>query len=317
MPQSALENLYSFVNKADTVNVLMVADKEHAGSGAPPFEVQRLDMSKGLAEKFRDTVSNGIAARAENRLAIPYTTGRKLDRHEIFYVKLEDNSDMSSTLDYVESTPSAKVFEKKEDFGQRMAFYCIVFEGKNGKRAAFYRKHSSKNELSSNLVALIVEKNHFDRLKQRAYLFDNKTDFFTWGGYLFVKGAYNFRLIFKRFEKLQDEAKNNVDKIKQVVPIENGDEFLKACQSQPQMASKAARVASQPYLDDVTMDDIEKTIDEFDLDINIIKKNGEKKLAFEKDVSRRWIILKLLDDDFLGSIMTDLKYDTNSKSLRE
>ena len=32
------------------------------------------------------------------------------------------------------------------------------------------------------------------------------------------------------------------------------------------------------------------------------------------DHQKRWLILKLLDDDFLASVMTNQKYEVNSKS---
>ena len=35
---------------------------------------------------------------------------------------------------------------------------------------------------------------------------------------------------------------------------------------------------------------------------------------FNANPNDRWLILKLLDDDFLGSIMTNQKYEVNSKS---
>jgi hypothetical protein len=43
---------------------------------------------------------------------------------------------------------------------------------------------------------------------------------------------------------------------------------------------------------------------------------GERpgKLLFEGSLARRWLILKLLDDDYLGSTMTHEKYEVNSKS---
>lgn len=82
------------------------------------------------------------------------------------------------------------------------------------------------------------------------------------------------------------------------------------------MISKVARVANQPYLNEITMEDINKTINEFDLKVDTTNENGVEKLIFEKDVRKRWIILKLLDDDYLGSVLTDRKYESNSKSVR-
>jgi len=190
-----------------------------------------------------------------------------------------------------------------------------VFKDTDGTRAAFHRKHAPKNQLSRGFVARLVD-NQFEALESQSYLFDDKVDFFTWDDYLFIRGAYHFRLIFKHFEQLQREVATNVHRVISFVPIQNEDEFLEACRNQPQMVSKVARVADQPYLNEITMDAIKETIDEFDLDIETSMVNGTEKLVFEKDVDKRWIILKLLDDDYLGSVLTDRKYESNSKSVR-
>ena len=48
--------------------------------------------------------------------------------------------------------------------------------------------------------------------------------------------------------------------------------------------------------------------------MQIVNENGQEKLLFEANPNKRWLILKLLDDDYLGSIMTNEKYEVNSKS---
>ena len=75
-----------------------------------------------------------------------------------------------------------------------------------------------------------------------------------------------------------------------------------------------AQIARKPYLGRVTMQDIRRTIDEFHIDVQIVQENGHDKLLFEGSPTKRWLILKLLDDDYLGSTMTHEKYEVNSKS---
>ena len=80
------------------------------------------------------------------------------------------------------------------------------------------------------------------------------------------------------------------------------------------MLSKLAQIARKPYLGRVTMQDMRRTIDEFHLGVQIVQENGQEKLLFEGSLAKRWLILKLLDDDYLGSTMTHEKYEVNSKS---
>ncbi len=42
---------------------------------------------------------------------------------------------------------------------------------------------------------------------------------------------------------------------------------------------------------------------------------GQKDLVFHSDVQRRWRILKLLDDDYVQSLVTDLPYESKKQSL--
>jgi len=312
MPHDVLKRLHAFVDNADTVNVLMVA--ESGDDGEIDFEVQRLDMSQQLAERFREIVlENATNSVGENRV-VPYSTGYKLDRQELFYIDLDEDPSTADTMNFIESVTDPAMFTKEESFTERLAFYSIVFKDTDGTRAAFHRRHAPKNQLSRGLIAKLVD-NQFEELEPQSYLFDDKVDFFTWDGYLFIRGAYHFRLIFKHFQQLQKEVTSNVRKVAASVPIHNQEEFLEACRNQPQMVSKVARVANQPYLDEITMDAIKETIDEFDLDIETRSVDGTEKLVFEKNVEKRWIILKMLDDDYLGSVLTNRKYESNSKSV--
>lgn len=181
MPQDALQYLQGFVVEADTVNVLMVADSKSREDDEISFDVQRLDMSQGLADRFREIVLENAINGVEENLLIPYSTGRKLDRHELFYVDLDDESDTAETLDFIESVTEPEVFTKEEDFTRRMAFYSIVFEDMDGTRAAFHRKHAPKNQLARGILTRMIEKNQFDKLDSQVYLFDEKVDFFHVG----------------------------------------------------------------------------------------------------------------------------------------
>ena len=76
------------------------------------------------------------------------------------------------------------------------------------------------------------------------------------------------------------------------------------------MLSKLAQIAKKPYLASVTMNDIKRTIKDFALQIEV---TPDDELVFDPSPSKRWLILKLLGDDYLGSTMTKLKYASNSK----
>ena len=59
------------------------------------------------------------------------------------------------------------------------------------------------------------------------------------------------------------------------------------------------------------MDDLRRTIDHYGLDIQVINEEGVEKLLYLD--TDRWGLLKLLDDDYLDSVMTKGRYLVNSK----
>jgi SH3-like domain-containing protein len=66
-------------------------------------------------------------------------------------------------------------------------------------------------------------------------------------------------------------------------------------------------LALQPHLAQIGMLDIRRAIDEHGLPVDVVQNNGQEMLVFDPDPSRRWILLKLLADDYLNSVMTHLK----------
>jgi hypothetical protein len=93
-------------------------------------------------------------------------------------------------------------------------------------------------------------------------------------------------------------------------------EFRAACTTQIRFMTKLAVIASKPYLAQIGMVDIRRAIDEHGLPVEVVQNNGQEMLVFDPDPSRRWILLKLLDDDYLNSVMTHLRYEVNSKIAR-
>jgi hypothetical protein len=122
--------------------------------------------------------------------------------------------------------------------------------------------------------------------------------------------------MFHYVEQLQARAQQTVDALLQRVPISNADEFRAACTSQIRFMIKLGVIATKPYLAQIGMVDIRRAIDEHGLPVEIVQNGGQEMLVFDPDPSRRWILLKLLDDDYLNSVMTHLRYEVNSKIAR-
>jgi len=308
-PDQALRTLAQALTANPAVNVVVAAEPEE------DVVIQRLNLRQDLAAEFLSAAQDSVSLPDGNVTLRAYDPGYKPEPHEISYIDLEQNEAIAEQIREFSQVQQAEFFREDDEIVDHLRFYAIVVSPTARRRAVFLRTYSPKKELTRRAgFAALFSHGHYDKVDTKIFLFDRQIDCFAWDGYLFIHNVSAFQRIFKYFEELRAKADETVTAILAQVPLSNADEFRAACTGQMQMMSKLAQIARKPYLGRVTMDDIRRTINEFGLDVQIVTEDGQERLLFEVTPAKRWLILKLLDDDFLGSIMTDEKYEVNSKS---
>ncbi|MCU1224678.1 MAG: hypothetical protein JWQ42_2771 [Edaphobacter sp.] len=307
--EQALESLVAVFAADVSTNVLLVAEQND------DTVIQRLNLDDTLAVDFRSVAQEACSYILGNLRLRPYDPGYKPDSDELSYIDLEDHEELAEQILQLARVQQAELFNEDEEIIDTLRFYSIVVSPSPRRHGIFMRTYSPKKELTRKSgFAAILGGGHYNKVETKIFLFDWKIDCFAWGGFLFIHNVAAFQRIFKYFDELRAKAQETMDTILAQIPVSNADEFRNACTGQIQMISKLAQISRKPYLNAVTMADIRRTIDEFELDIQIVDVDGQEQLVFETAPSKRWLILKLLDDTYLGSVMTTLKYEVNSKS---
>jgi hypothetical protein len=276
-----------------------------------------LSMTTALTNQFRHIVTvhlETLRAGFQNGDALlrPYDAGYKPDGHEIEWIKSDGMQEISDSLECVpDPVINAPAFTGEDAFIAGLHFYVIVL-GDGKDRTLFFRKYDPKKELSrSKWFGALLRNGTYDRISQTAFLFDDQIDCMARSGYLFSTHRYDFQQIFGFFAKIREKAEECIGKIAERVPIADFETFKESCSSHLHKLAKLVNIAAKPYLATVTMKDLKKTIKQFNLGVKVVKEDGVEKLKF--DPADRWIILKLLDDDYLGSVMTKIQFEVNSK----
>jgi hypothetical protein len=280
--------------------------------------IEQLQLTDELTEEFRNAAKNAIQKYSRmgdgGELNLrPYDAGSKPDAHEVEFLDLAEHESVEKQVDSLASLAQIPVFKVDEAFVSGLRFYAIIFQCRKGKALYFFRNYTPKKELSrSSLFAAMFDEGTFDRIKEPVFLFDHGIDCMSLDGAMYAFNKHNFEKIFQFFELVLRMAAQTLETIKTHVPIANFDEFEKACSGHLQMQSKLKNIASKPYLKKVKMADIKKVLKEFpDLRIEIVEKNGKEMLLF--DPKDKWAVLRLLDDDYLGSVLTGEKYEVTGK----
>lgn len=306
-PQEVIQSLGPALANNPATSVLVAAEPE------AETIMQRLNLRQDLAAEFL-AVARAAVPGADMVLR-PYDPGYKLDGNEMAYIDLAEQEEMRELIQEMSQVQQAEIFRETDEIVDHLRFYGIVVSPNAGRHAVFLRTYGPKKELTRRAgFAALLSRGHYNKVDTKIFLFDNDIDCFSWEGYLFVHNVAAFQRIFKYFEELRVRANDTVTAILARIPISNADAFRVTGTGQMQMMAKLAQIARKPYLNQVTMADIRRTIDAFHLDVQIVQQNGQEKLLFEANPNKRWVILKMLDDDYLGSVMTNQKYEVNSKS---
>jgi hypothetical protein len=309
-PLQSLQSLLPALTSNPTVTVLVAAEPDEN------IVIQRLNLRQDLAAEFLSAAKDSVPPTNQEVRLRAYEAGYKPESDEVSYIDLAQNSAIADLISQVSQVQQAELFHEDDEVIDSLRFYAIVVSPSARRRAVFFRTYSPKKELTRRAgFAALLSRGSYDKVDSKIFLFDNDTDCFAWDGYLFIHNVGAFQRIFGYFEELRANANATIDAVLGQIPVSNAEAFRATCTGQLQMLSKLAQIARKPYLGRVTMQDMRRTIDEFHLDVQVVQENGQEKLLFEGTLAKRWLILKLLDDDYLGSTMTHEKYEVNSKSV--
>jgi hypothetical protein len=277
--------------------------------------LRRVNLFAEPQDVFKVNADASVRRLAARRGLVPYAPGYKPEVDEVLFVDLTAEPDVLAVVEAVGQLQRQEPYGGDEAVAGRSGFSATVIGAQRGKKAMFFSQFTPKNELArSRLTAIIQGRTGFDIVRERVLLFDADADCIAWSGYAFIRSMPAFERIFSFFERARRRVDEVVATIVRAIPISNVEAFQASCRSQPQMIAKTLSVGRKPYLGNVSMERIKRIIAEYGLALRTEGEEGQEKLVFENDPQRRWLILKLLDDDYLYSEMTDARYAANSKS---
>lgn len=312
-PEEIFEAFGEFCGTQTRAQVLLASEDEDE-----ELIFQRLTLAESVSKEFGDDAMRAFAD-GEDLNLVKYEAGYKPADNELCYLPVDDSELVKKVVDSLIECASnfnaVELFKEKDEIIDSLRFYVVIVKGRSPsgftKHALFLRTFSPKNELTrSGYKGIMQSGDFYNKVTKKIFMFDEDSDCLVWRNHVFIKNVTQFERIFQYFEALQKTAKQTIASVSVHLPIINLNDFKQACLGNPLMLSKLAQIAKKPYLASVTMNDIKRTIKDFALQIEITP-NDE--LVFDPSPAKRWLILKLLGDDYLGSTMTKLKYASTSK----
>lgn len=305
-----LHGLISHVEEATETNVVVATSPRRDEE----VELHRLSLTADLAEDFRDAAYGVLPDDEDEVMLVPYDPTYRPQAHEVMFLTLDDAPEIAEVVELAADVSAAPQFTADDTLVRQLRFYVTVVSSDEDD-ALFFRAYSPMKELTRGRgFAAMFDDGVFQKVEHKTFLFDEDADCFVWGEHIFIRHVNAFHRIFRYFEQLREKADETLDEVLQHVPISNEEDFRDACKGQLQMLSKLANISRKPYLPRLTMDAIQDTINTVGLEVEVVDEDGERKLVFDPSTQEsRWAILKLLDDDYLRSLMTQELYEASSK----
>lgn len=276
-------------------------------------DIRRLQLTSSAAGSIKEALASG-APKLKESLPVSYSPGYKLDSHQVAALEIPTHQAISATIASLDSVDALPIYEDDDEFISKLSFYALDLSS-SSQRMILFKRTNSKLELSRRFPhAAIFSGGQFDKVTQKTFLLDTDFDCASFNEDLLIRRVASFESIFGYFEELKANANQTVDEVLKLIKIKNHDDFRKACTGQVQMLAKLANIAKKDYLPDLTMDKVKQTAAYFHVPLTFEKNaNNEEELVFDPSLAGRWLVLKILDDDYLSSPMTTLKYEANSK----
>lgn len=290
-----------------------------ASSEGDAFGVRRINPTQEVADRFR-ALASAWASGLQAKTLVRYAPGRKPDDHEVAFLAVEGVDSIASVLASMSQPIDIELFGD-QSFAEDLRFYVVAARLPNPGWVYFFKAKGETIRLKrTRKLVLVPSGAAYDELEADPLVFDPTFDAVVANGQVLIDRQGSFERSLQFVEAARTAARETVDQLLANVALTNADEFAAAASSDINMIAKlrsiAGKMADNPnYVQRMTTARLIQFAEERGLEIDTEEVDGERRFVFYSDPQHRWRILKLLDDDYLHSALTELDYEVNSKSL--
>jgi hypothetical protein len=291
--------------------------------GRSDFALQRVVLSGALPDRLRSAVIDYSRGLLDTRL-IPYSAGRYLSPGESSFRSTEDlppavdlNGLLSNQLDLPIFTPATM------SQGHAPSFYVVSLRdrGQQERIHALRQLDAGYRLKRGRFIPPLIPlgDGSYGELEEEPLLLKEGFDAVFNSELTVVSNQHNLDRMLGIVEAARATAKESLQQVTNTLRIVNYDEFEAAVLRDGNMLVRLESVRElseeREYRDCMTMERIvEFAKANPQANIELQGAPGEETLVFRSHPQHRWKLLQLLNDGFVRSMITQIKYETNSKS---
>jgi hypothetical protein len=188
--------------------------------------------------------------------------------------------------------------------------YWIKVYGKGNTFYIIKKVTASKVLKTGGKLALIFKDDVFKNLNTDVLTMDGTFDAIFFNDTLMFENKQNFEKALLYQQVKQEVAEATLNDISQIGLVEDFDKVKEFLKDDYHSINKLNKIKERPYFKTLTFATCKQIIQDYNIKIDIDEANGKFNLTTKEQAK---LFIKLLNDDFLISEMTNAKYDATSK----
>ncbi len=234
---------------------------------------------------------------------IEYNPAINLDKNHVETIKREEVHYLDEILQDMNSA-DLNIFDMNQS--KNLWAYAIKI-GNSG--ITLFRKYTEKRILDiKGWIPLFVQNGVFNKLTDSILTMDKYIDCIYYDGKMFILDKIQFEKIFSFMDKFILEIDANICHLEEKSLVDDITALQKLCKSDPRKIKKLNKVLKSDILNSLNTKRISEINRQYNLDLNFTEDG--KIIVSHKNI---WTVLRVLDDEYLESPMTDNKYEVHSK----
>lgn len=269
------------------------------------YSVLRTKITEDIGEALITIVKQQLSKLLEtvDLEYIEYNPAINLDKNHVETIKREEVHYLDEILQDMNSA-DLNIFDMKQS--KNLWAYAIKI-GNSG--ITLFRKYTEKRILDiKGWIPLFVQNGVFNKLTDSILTIDKDIDCIYYDGKMFILDKIQFEKIFSFMDKFILEIDANICHLEEKSLVDDITALQELCKSDPRKIKKLNKVLKSDILNSLNTKRISEINRQYNLDLNFTEDG--KIIVSPKNI---WTVLRVLDDEYLESPMTDNKYEVHSK----
>ncbi len=306
--EELIDRLNYFLNPGNNVGAVLYFVLDHDGETVIRFadieNVAKLELKNRFLEYIREKFINNEDLHFQN---ISEADDRK---NVVYKYDIDERPESLNILDEILANEEQIHFNFNQDQLSSIKGYLITI-GNEGNKIALYKKHHSMNILRRDRFLLVPSGERLVEVQNDVIALDKSFDFMMVDDNLIVLKLNILERYFGFENVIRNQASNTIGLVEANELLEDIEQLLEIAQSMPN-ARKLMKIRNSPVLNVPAINVMNFIRNHPELTGKISFNADGTKINLETGISKK-LFLKLLNDDFLFSQLTELQYDSHAK----